>query len=40
LWFISISGQAKDGLVDKTLRAMGREQKDKNSNIVQKTFIK
>lgn len=40
LWFISISGQAKDGVMDKALRTMGKEQKDKNSNIVQKTFIK
>lgn len=39
LWFVSIAGQAKDGLMDKTKRLV-RDQKDKNSNIISKAFIR
>lgn len=39
LWFVSIAGQTKDGLIDKTKRLV-RDQKDKNSNIISKAFIR
>lgn len=39
LWFVSIAGQTKDGLMDKTKRLV-RDQKDKNSNIISKAFIR